>query len=82
MIIRIISKCEDSETIWYWRLETDRGDAVCESYNPKSGFCGYTRKNTALNSAWRFIDEYMDEHIRVEIMDGFTGKSLGSRNLG
>ena len=83
MIIRIVSKRHSSqeEKLWYWRMELERGDAVCISDNSHSMRGGYTTKGTAVRSAWRFIDRFLDRCC-VEVMDGFTGESLGGRNLG
>jgi hypothetical protein len=81
MIIRIIEKSRGGgESGWKWHMENHQSSAVCQSENSQSIDGYYSRKATALKSAWRFIDNFLDR-CGVEIMDGFTGKSLGSRNM-
>ena len=76
MIIRINEKRSE----WFWQLETPRGVIICISENWKSMDGGYSRKSTAVRAAWRFIDKYLAE-MKIEIMDQFSGESLGGRNL-
>ena len=77
MVLRIIQKANDE---WYWLFELDRGDAVCRSENSRSFDGGYSRKSTALKSAERFAHDYIDDHIPITIMDGFSDKILNQWN--
>jgi hypothetical protein len=79
MIVRILYRVGKG---WFWRLEYDNGTSICWSENHRSMDGGYTRKSTAIASAWRFIDRCLDSTIRVEIRDRFTQKFIGGRNLG
>ncbi len=75
MVIRI-AKSNDE---WFWILETSRGDSVCKSENWRDMDGGYTRKTTAITSAYRFMDNYLSDR-RVVLKD-VSGEEIGGINL-
>lgn len=83
MILRIISKHHSvsEDTLWYWIMELDRGDGVCMSENSCSMRGGYSRKHTAIRSAFRFMERYLGSGLCVNIVDGFEGRHIGGQNL-
>lgn len=64
---------------WYWRLKDARGHLVCRSYNEHSLHSDYARKETAIKSANRFLDNVLDERIRIFLEDE-NGVVIGGNN--
>ena len=54
---------------WYWKMETRRGDVICISENWRDMDGGYTRRRTAIKSAQRFVDRYLDESVPIALVD-------------
>ena len=65
MVIRITQTSNG----WFWIMETTRGDTVCKSDNWRDMDSGYTRRQTAIKSAERFVDRYLDESLHVSLID-------------
>lgn len=65
MTIRITRKQGE----WFWIMETGRSDPICISENSRSMVGGYTRRQTAIKSAERFVDDYLHENLQVTLID-------------
>ncbi len=50
-------------------MKTSRGDTVCKSENWRNMDGSYTRRQTAIKSAERFVGQYLSDKLRVALVD-------------
>jgi len=78
--VRIHIDYNSTTYLWDWVLQNHKGITICKSDNHTSLFGGYTRKSTAIKSAKRFAEKYLNGKHVIIINDIGNGLILKEYN--